>query len=60
MQEPLNYEADRLRLFGYIIYHDPWPVAQDKTMKKSCYQVDQTWKDEFQCDIEIDHIYNTG
>ncbi len=60
MQEPFNYEADCLRLVGYVIYHDPWPIIEDKNMKKSCDQIDQIWKDEFQCEIEIDHLYNTS
>jgi hypothetical protein len=60
MQEPLNYEADCLRLVGYVIYHDPWLIIEDKTMKKSFDQVDQIWKNEFQCEIDIDHLLNTS
>ncbi len=59
MQEPLNYEADCLRLVGYIIYHDPWPIFEDENMKKSSDQIDQIWNEEFQCGIEFDHLYNT-
>jgi hypothetical protein len=59
MQEPLNYEADCRRLIGYIIYHDPWPNVEDDNMKKTCDQVDQIWRNEFQCGIETDHLYNT-
>ncbi len=60
MQEPLNYEADCLRLVGYIIYHEPWPMVEDETMKKSSQEVDQIWNDEFQCGIELDHLYQTS
>ena len=59
MQEPLNYEADCLRLVGYVIYHDPWPIVEDKDMEKSCNQDVQIWKDEFQCDLETDHLFKT-
>jgi hypothetical protein len=58
MQEPLNYEVDCLRLVGYVIYHDPWPIVEDENMKKLCDEVDQIWKDE--CGIEFDHVYNTS
>ena len=58
MQEPLKYAADCIRLVGYVIYHDPWPMIEDKTMKNSCDRVDQIWKDEFQCNIDTDHLYN--
>jgi hypothetical protein len=57
MQEPSNYTDDCLRLVGYVIYHDPWPIIEDKTMKKSRDQVDQIWRDEFHCKIGIDHRY---
>jgi hypothetical protein len=57
MQEPSKYADDCHRLFGYIIYHDPWPIVKDKIMKKWC---DQIWKDEFKCEIEIDHLHNTS
>jgi len=60
MQEPSKYADDCLRLVGYIVYHDPWPIVEDKNMKKSCDQVDQIWKDEFKCEIEMDHLYNTS
>jgi hypothetical protein len=60
MQEPSKYTDDCLRLVGYVIYHDPWPIVEDKTMKKSCDQVDQIWKDEFKCQIETDHLHNTS
>ncbi len=30
MQEPSNYTDDCLRLVGYVIYHDPWPIVEDK------------------------------
>jgi len=56
MQEPSNYEADCLRLVGYTIYHDPWPIIEDKNMKKSCDQVDQIWRHEFKCEIETSYI----
>jgi hypothetical protein len=60
MQEPLNYVSDCIRLAGYVIFHDPWPIVEDENMKKSCDQVDKTWKDEFQCGIELDHLYDTS
>lgn len=25
----LNYEADCLRLVGYVIDHDPWPIVDN-------------------------------
>ncbi len=56
MQEPINYEADCLRLVGYIIYHDPWPIVEDKTIKKSCDQVLQIWRDEFKCEMDSSYI----
>ncbi len=55
MQEPLNYVADCLRFFDYVIYHDPWPIIEDENMKKSCDQVDRMWKEEFHRDINTDH-----
>ncbi len=55
MQEPLKYADDCLRLVGYVVYHDPWPIIEDKNMKKSCNQIDQIWNDEFKCEIEVDH-----
>ena len=59
MQEPLKYEADCLRLVGYVIYHDPWPVIQEENMTQTCDRIDQIWKDEFQCELETDHLMNT-
>ena len=59
MQEPLKYEADCLRLVGYVIYHDPWPVIQEENMTQTCDQIDRIWKDEFQCELETDHPMNT-
>jgi hypothetical protein len=55
MQEPLNYKADCHRLVGYIIYHDPWPIVKDKTIKKSDNKASQFWKEEFERDINTDH-----
>jgi hypothetical protein len=46
--------------FTYVIYDDSWPIVEDKNMKKSCDEVDQIWKNEFQCEIEINHLYNTS
>lgn len=60
MQEPLKYENDCLRLVGYVIYHDPWPIVEDNNMKQSCDKIDQIWRDEFQCEIEADHLLNTA
>ncbi|CAF3389516.1 unnamed protein product [Rotaria sp. Silwood2] len=59
MQEPLNYAADCLRLVGYVIFHDPWPIIEDNNMKKSCDKIDDIWKEEFDNDITTDHLYNT-
>ncbi|CAF4669346.1 unnamed protein product, partial [Rotaria sp. Silwood2] len=59
MQEPLNYAADCIRLVGYVIFHHPWPIIEDDTMKKSCDKVDAIWKQEFDSDITTDHLYNT-
>ncbi|UJR07065.1 hypothetical protein I4U23_011353 [Adineta vaga] len=60
MQEPLKYVADCVRLVGYVIYHDPWPIVEDEKMKKSCDKVDQIWRDEFQCELGTDHLYDTS
>ena len=60
MQEPLKYVGDCVRLVGYVIYHEPWPMVEDEKMKKSCEQVDQIWRDEFQCELNMDHLYNTS
>jgi hypothetical protein len=59
MQEPLKYEADCIRLVGYVISHDPWPMIEDETMKKARNQTDDIWKDEFEADIMTDHLFNT-
>lgn len=52
MQEPLKYEADCLRLVGYVISHDPWPVVEDSQMKQTCETIDQIWK--------TDHLLNVS
>jgi hypothetical protein len=59
MQEPLNYAADCIRLVGYVIFHAPWPMMEDDTMKKSCDKTNDIWKQEFESDITTDHLYNT-
>ena len=59
MQEPLNYLADCIRLVGYVIYHDPWPIIEDNTMKKERNRTDDIWKDEFEADLMTDHLFNT-
>ena len=59
MQEPLNYQADCIRLVGYVIYHDPWPIIEDNTMKKERNRTDDIWKDEFEADLMTDHLFNT-
>jgi hypothetical protein len=59
MQEPLNYAADCIRLVGYVIYHNPWPMIEDETLKKARDQTDNVWKDEFQADLMTDHLFNT-
>ncbi|CAF4677962.1 unnamed protein product, partial [Rotaria socialis] len=59
MQEPLKYAADCLRLVGYIISHSPWPIIEDKKMKKKRDTTDKIWKEEFQSEISTDHLYNT-
>jgi hypothetical protein len=59
MQEPLHYAADCLRLVGYLIIHDPQPIVEDEGMKNSSDQMDHIWKDEFQCDLDKDHFYDT-
>jgi hypothetical protein len=56
MQEPLNYACDCLRIVGYVIFHDPWPIIEDENINKSFDQIDKIWKDEFQSDINIDHL----
>jgi hypothetical protein len=59
MQEPLNYAADCMRLVGYVIFHSPWPMIEDDTMKKTRKKTDDIWKQEFASDITTDHLYNT-
>ncbi|CAF4804971.1 unnamed protein product [Rotaria socialis] len=59
MQEPLKYEADCLRFVGYVIHHSPWPIIDDKKMKKKRNRTDEMWKEEFQSEISTDHLYNT-
>jgi hypothetical protein len=59
MQEPLNYAADCIRLVGYVIYHNPWPMIEDETMKEARDQTDNVWKNEFQADLMTDHLFNT-
>ncbi|CAF1306571.1 unnamed protein product [Rotaria sordida] len=59
MQEPLNYVADCLRLVGYVISHDPWPIVKDNNMKNSYDRIDQIWKQEFGSDKATDHLYDT-
>jgi hypothetical protein len=56
MQEPSKYRDDCLRLVGNVVYRDPWPIIEDKNMKKSCDKVDQIWKYEFKCEIETSYI----
>ncbi len=51
----MNYIADCIRLVGYVIYHDPWPILEDDAMKKERNQTDSIWKHEFQVDIMTDH-----
>ncbi|CAF3182946.1 unnamed protein product [Rotaria socialis] len=57
MQEPLKYEADCLRLVGYVIPHSPWPIIEDEKMKKKSNRTDQMWQEEFQSEISTDHLY---
>jgi hypothetical protein len=59
MQEPLKYASDCNRLVGYIIDHAPWPSVDEKKMKSSCDDTTKVWKDEFQNEMETDHLYNT-
>ncbi|CAF1191693.1 unnamed protein product [Adineta steineri] len=59
MQEPLNYRADCIRFVGYVVNHAPWPMIEDDIMKKTSDRSDDIWKNEFQADIETDHLYNT-
>jgi hypothetical protein len=58
MQEPLNYAADCIRLVGYVIYHNPWPMIGGETMKKARDQTDNVWKKEFKADLMTDHLFN--
>lgn len=55
MQEPVNYAGDCLRLVGYIVYHNPWPVIEDQQMKDSHDRVNRIWEDEFHNSIDTDH-----
>lgn len=59
MQEPLKYTADCIRLVGYVIAHSPWPIVEDKKMKKESERKDGIWKQEFQSEILTDHLYDT-
>ena len=56
MQEPLNYAADCLRLVGYIVYHDPWPMVEDQKMTDAHDRVNEMWTDEFDSQIDADHL----
>ncbi|CAF4358827.1 unnamed protein product, partial [Rotaria sordida] len=58
MQEPLKYAADCLRFVGYIIFHAPWPIIEDKQMKKENDRKNNIWKEEFQSEISMDHLYD--
>lgn len=57
MQEPLNYEADCLRLVGYIIDHNPQLNIENEEIKKFSNEFNQIWKNEFQCEIETDYLF---
>jgi hypothetical protein len=59
MQQPLNYADDCARLVGYLVDHVPWPSIDEKAMSSSCKDTAHAWKDEFQVDMSIDHLYNT-
>ena len=59
MQEPLKYAADCNRLVGYIIDHAPWPSVDEEEMQSACDDTTKAWKDEFQSEMEKDHLYNT-
>lgn len=59
MQEPLKYETDCLRLVGYVIDHNPRLTIEDEEMKTFSDEINQTWKDEFQCEIETDYLFDT-
>jgi len=59
MQEPLNYMADCIRLVGYVIFHAPWPLVEDDSIRKARDKTDDIWKEEFQTDIATDHLFNT-
>ncbi|CAF3335140.1 unnamed protein product [Rotaria sp. Silwood2] len=59
MQEPLKYATDCLRLVGYIIVHAPWPIIEDKKIKQEKERKDSIWKEEFQSEISMDHLFNT-
>jgi hypothetical protein len=60
MQEPLNYAADCIRLVGHIIPHSSRSITKQDTMIKSHNEIDEIWKQEFDCDITTDHLYNTA
>ena len=59
MQEPLKYASDCIRLVGYVIDHSPWPSVNEKERKDSCHDTTNSWKKEFQSDMQTDHLYNT-
>lgn len=56
MQEPVNYANDCLRLVGYIVYHNPWPMIEDQPMKDAHNQVNRIWQEEFHNSIDTDHL----
>ena len=59
MQEPLKYASDCICLVGYVIDHAPWPSVDPNKMQSSCHQTKNTWKKEFDTDMETDHLFNT-
>ncbi|CAF0951485.1 unnamed protein product [Adineta steineri] len=59
MQEPLKYASDCIRLVNYIIDHTPWISADGNITKSICDDIANIWKNEFDNDMETDHLYNT-
>ena len=60
MQEPLKYAADCQRLGGYLIDHK-WTTEGDrkKRQEESDNRTFDVWKNEFQAEMSMDHLFNT-
>jgi hypothetical protein len=51
--------SDCMRLVDYVIYRDPWHKRGNDVINKECNEMDTIWKDEFQVNIMMDHLFGT-